>query len=258
MTAHPDMLDQPERVGRAFWAALGLHAALIGGFVGSNWLAAHTDTFGAKDAGGGTVAIETVNTIPLPNHGPENHLATDTESELPQAPAKPVEKVKAPPPDAIPIKSKTPKKNLAETASEQSHLTKFKQVDPYQVTSKTAPALSSQSFAVTGSGTLAMGPHTTLGSNYSAYGSQIQQLIATHWHTETIDQTIRSAPIVSVTFEVMRDGSVRNVHIVQGSNIPPLDASVERAIRDSSPLPPLPPGFPHDSALIDSSFELKR
>ena len=59
------MLNQPERVGRAFWAALALHAALIGGFVASNWLAAHTDTFGAKDAGGGAVGIETVKAIPL-------------------------------------------------------------------------------------------------------------------------------------------------------------------------------------------------
>jgi TonB family protein len=258
VTAHPDILNQPERVGRAFWAAVGLHGAIVGGFVASNWLAEHTDTFGAKDAGGAAVGIETVNAIPLPSHGPENHLATDTESEVPQKPTKAVEKVKAPPPDAVPIKAKTPKKSLAETASEQSHLTKFKQVDPYQMTSKSAPALSSQSFAMTGSGRIAMGPRTTLGTNYAAYGAQIQQLIATHWHTETIDQTIRSAPVVMVTFEIMRDGSVRNLNILQGSSIPPLDASVERAILDSNPLPPLPSGFPHDSVLIDSSFELKR
>jgi TonB family protein len=259
MTAPPDILNQPERVGRAFWVALALHGALVGGFVASNWLAAHTDTFGAKDAGGAAVGIETVNAIPLPSHGPENHLATDTESEVPQTPAKP-EKVKAakPPPDAVPIKSKTPKKTSADVATEQTHVTKFKQLDPYQVTSKTAPALSSPAFAVSGSGHIAMGPHTTLGTNYSGYGSQIQQLIATHWHTETIDANIRSAPAVTVTFEVMRDGSIRNLQIIQGSNIPPLDASVERAIRDSNPLPPLPPGFPHDSAVIDSSFELKR
>ena len=259
MTAPADMLNQPERVGRAFWAALALHAALIGGFVASNWLAAHTDMFGAKDAGGAAVGIETVNAIPLPSHGPENHLATDSESEVPQTPTKP-DKVKAakPPPDAIPIKSKTPKKTLAEVASEQTHVTKFKQIDPYQVTSKSAPALSTPAFSVSGSGRIAMGPQTTLGTNYAGYGSQIQQLIATHWHTETIDQNIRSGPVVMVTFEIARDGSIRNVRIVQGSNILPLDASVERAIRDSNPLPPLPPGFPRDSALIDSSFELKR
>jgi TonB family protein len=258
VTAHPGILDQPERVGRAFWAALALHLALVGGFVASNWLAAHTDTFGSKVAGG-TVGIETVNTIPLQRHGPENHLATDTDSEVPQAPAK-VEKVKAeiPPPDAVPIKSKTPKKNVADVASEVSHLTKFKQVDPYQLTSKSAPALSSPAFAVAGAGRISPGANNTFGDNYSAYGAQIQQLVASHWHTDTVDNSIRSAPKVTATFDVMRDGSIRNVRILQGSNIPPLDASVQRAILDSNPLPALPPGFPHDQASVQYEFELNR
>ena len=57
---HPDISDQPDRLGRAFWVALALHVAVVGGFVASNWIAAHTDTFGAKDAGGGAVGIQTV------------------------------------------------------------------------------------------------------------------------------------------------------------------------------------------------------
>ena len=70
------------------------------------------------------MGIEAVNTIPLPHHGPENPLASDTDSEVPQAPAKPVERVKEekPPPDAVPIKSKTPKKTPAEVASEKNKL----------------------------------------------------------------------------------------------------------------------------------------
>jgi protein TonB len=255
---HPDILDQPDRLGRAFWAALALHATLIGGFVASNWFAARVDTFGSKDAGG-AVGIQMVNAIPLRTHGPENHLATDTESEVPQTPAK-VEKAKVekPPPDAVPIKTKTPKKSVADVASEVSHLAKFKQVDPYQLTSKSAPALSSPAFAVSGSGRINPGKDNTFGENFSAYGAQIQQLVASHWHTESIDNSIRSGPKVTATFEVLRDGSIRNVRIVQGSNIPPLDASVQRAILDSNPLPPLPPGFPHDQASVQYEFELNR
>jgi TonB family protein len=255
-----DILTQPERTGRAFAAAVTLHAALIGGFVASNWLAAHTETFGAKDAGGGAVAVQMVNAIPLQRHGPENHLATDTESEVPQTPPKKVERTKAetPPPDAVPIKSKAPKKTLAEQASEQTHIKKFKDIDPYQLTSKSAPALSSAAFAVAGSGRISPGSHNTLGENFSAYGAQIQQLVASHWRTDTVDQSIRSAPTIIATFDLSRDGSVHNLHILQGSNIQPLDASVERAIRDSSPLPPLPPTFPHDTASVEFWFELKR
>lgn len=257
MTGHADILgriemDQPDRLGRAFWAALALHAALIGGFVASNWLARHVDTFGSKNAGG-AVGIQMVNAIPLRTHGPENHLATDTQSEVPQTPGK-VEKVKAekPPPDAVPIKSKTPKKSVADVASEVSHLPKFQ--NPYQLTSKSAPALSSPAFAVAGSGRISPGKDNTFGDNFSAYGGQIQLLVASHWHTETIDNSIRSGPKVTASFDVMRDGSIRNVRIVQGSNIPPLDASVQRAILDSNPLPPLPPGFPHDQASVQMSL----
>ncbi len=260
MTAPGEILIQPERVGRAFIVALALHAVLIGGFVLSNWLAGHTETFGSKDAGGQAVGIEAVNTIPLQAHGPENRLATDTDSETPQTPTKPVERAKKeiPPPDAVPLKSKTPKKTLADVASERSHITKFNKLDPYQLTSKNAPAVSSPEFAVTGSGRISPGAHNTFGDNFSAYGTQIQQLVASHWHTDTVDQSIRTAPTVIATFDLNRDGSIQNLHILQGSGILPLDASVERAIRDSSPLPPLPPNFPHNTASVEFWFELKR
>lgn len=253
-------LDQRDPLGGAFFAALALHVGLIGGFLGYNWwVATHKETFGSKDAGGSSVAIQTVNSIPLPHHGPENRLATDTDSEVPMTPPKPVERTKAekPPPDAVPIKSRTPKKT-AEVASEVSHLRPFKQNDPYQLTSKTAPAVSSPAFAVSGAGSISAGAHNTLGDKFSGFGAQIQQLVASHWKTETVDNRIREAPTVIATFDLMRDGSVRNVQILQGSDIPPLDASVKRAILDSMPLPHLPPDFPHDQASFEFWFELKR
>ncbi len=234
-----------------------LHASLVGVFAWS--AAAHSETYGAKDAGGASVAIQAVNTIPLPHHGPENRLATDTDSEVPQAPPKPVAKAEKPPPDAVPLKSRTPKKTLAEVASEKSHLKPFKENDPYTFTSKTAPAVSSTMFSSpTGAGRVSTGATNTMGDRFSAYGAQIQQLVASHWRTDTIDGRIRSGPTVTARFDLMRDGSVRGLRIVQGSDIPPLDASVQRAIQDASPLPPLPAEFPHDQATFEFIFELKR
>jgi TonB family protein len=260
VTAPGDILLEHERMGRWFFAALALHVVVIGGVFLANWVQGHTETFGAKDAGGAAVGIQAVNAIPLQTHGPENRLATDTDSEVPQTPAKPVQRAKKeiPAPNAVPLKMKTPKRKLADVASEQSHVTKFNKLDPYQLTSKTAPALSSPEFAVTGSGRISPGAHNTFGEQFSAYGAQIQQLVASHWHTDTVDQSIRSAPTVIATFDLSRDGSVHNLHILQSSNIPPLDASVQRAILDSSPLPALPPGFPHNTASVEFWFELKR
>ena len=163
-----------------------------------------------------------------------------------------------PPPDAVPIKSKAPKKTLAEVASEQSHITKFKQLDPYQVTSKSAPALSSPAFAVAGSGHVAMGPHTTFGTNYSGYGSQIQQLIASHWHTETVDHqhSVCDGHHGHLRGDAGRLHSQCAYHSrerysalgrFRGTRHPGFQPSSSSS-----------PWLPHDSAVIDSSFELKR
>lgn len=56
----------------------------------------------------------------------------------------------------------------------------------------------------------------------------------------------------------MRDGSVRNVSLLQTSGISTLDYSVQRAISDASPFPPIPPGFDKDHMRVEFTFELKR
>ena len=43
-----------------------------------------SEMFGAKDAGGGAIGVEAVNTIPLLHSGAQNPLANDTQSQVPQ------------------------------------------------------------------------------------------------------------------------------------------------------------------------------
>ncbi len=259
MTAPGDILIQSDRMGRGFAAALVLHAVLLGGFVISNLLP-HSPTLGAKDAGGAAVAIQTVNSIPLPHQGPKNPLASDTDSEVQQAPAKPKEAVKKeiPPPDAVALKSPKIKKSVADVASERNRYRPFKDIDPYQVYSKSAPAVSNPAFSAQGAGQIGVGPHTTLGDKCGAYAAQIQRLIASHWNTSTIDVRLQTAPTVIADFDLMRDGSIHKEHILQSSGIQPLDASVERAILDSSPLPSFQQCFDRDQASVEFWFELKR
>jgi TonB family protein len=203
-----------------------------------------------------------VNSIPLPHHGAENPVANDTESQVPQTPAKPVEKVqeeKLPPPDAVPLKSKKAKKEPDKVASEKRRFRPFKDLDPNQLTAKEAPQVANPLFsALPGAGRVGTGANTTLGTRFGAYSQQIQQLIASKWRTSDVDASINSAPTVIATFDLYRDGSARNVKILQRSGVPTLDFSVQRAILEASPFPPIPPGFDKDSAKVEFWFELKR
>jgi TonB family protein len=56
----------------------------------------------------------------------------------------------------------------------------------------------------------------------------------------------------------MRDGSVKNFRILQRSGNSELDYSVQRAILEASPFPPIPLGYDKDSAHVEFWFELKR
>lgn len=261
MTQHADILDSRETIRGAFAGAVALHLAAIAALMISGWIAANTETFGAKDAGGAAVGIEAVNSIPIPHHGMQNPLANDTQSEVPQTPVKqPVQRQKAekPPKDAIALKMKNLKKP-AKVASERQRYRPFDELEKNQVTASQAPQVSSKLYsAQPGSGRVGTGANTTLGSRFAGYAAQIQQLVAQHWRTGDVDARVQTAPVVIATFELMRDGSARNVQLLETSGISTLDYSVRRAILDASPFPPIPPGFDKDYAKVEFTFELKR
>jgi len=259
MTPHTEILEEHESIRGAFLGAAALHAAIAGALALNGWLG-HMDSFGAKDAGG-AVSIEAVNSIPLPHSGPENKLANESKSETPETPAPPVERVKGekPPPDAVPLKSKAIKKKEAPVASVRQRYRPFDQLEKNQLTAAQPPQVSNPLYsAMPGAGRVGAGANTTLGTRFAAYSAQVQQLVAQHWRTGDVDPRIQTAPTVIATFELMRDGSARNVQILQGSNIPSLDFSVKRAILDASPFPPIPPSFEREFARVEFWFELKR
>jgi protein TonB len=259
--SHGDILDQREPVSRAFGAALGLHVTLLAAAGIYNWVSTHGDSFGAKDAGGGAIGIEAVKSIPIPHTGAANPLANDSESQVPQQPAKPIEQTKPEKisPNAVALKMKKEKKRPSDVASEKQKFRPFKEIDQNQVFAKQAPQVSNPLFsAMPGSGRMGTGANTTLGTRFAGYSQQIQQLIAQKWRTSDVDARVQSAPTVIATFELLRDGKIRNLKILQPSGISTLDFSVQRAILEASPFPPIPPGFDRDSANVEFWFELKR
>src|SRR5579863_5853482 len=172
-----DLWDRRDPLRGGFLGALVLHGALLGGLGVSTWVAAHRDTFGAKDAGGMAVGIETANSIPLVHHGAKNPLTNDTESEVPQQPVtKPLDRVKEekPPADAIPLKTRKLKKPDAPEPSERQKFRPYKELEPNQLLSKSAPQISDPMFtAMPGSGNIGAGKNSLQGTIYSGYGDQV-------------------------------------------------------------------------------------
>jgi TonB family protein len=259
--AHIDILDQRESLRGPFTGALTLHVAAIVGLAAYTWMAGHREAFGDPNAGGAAVGIQAVKTIPLPHHGPENPVAHDTPSEVPQEPVKQERAKKEPPPpkNAVELKSKTAKQLRAKVEPQVRHFKSFDELDPNKIKSQEAPAVSNPMFSeMPGSGRIGTGANTSLGTRFGEYSARIQQLVTQHWRTGDVDASIRTGPTVIANFEIERDGKIGPVRIVQGSGISTLDFSVRRAILEASPFPPLPREFERNSATVEFVFELKR
>lgn len=260
MTQHADILDTREPVRGAFMAAIGLHLAIVATAIIVNWVG-RSEPLGATDVAGGAVPVQAVNTIPIPHHGPQNPLANDSKSQAPLEPvSKPVERAKKEivKPDAVPLKMKQPKKT-AEKPQVMQHFRSYQALEN-QVTTRQAPQVSTPMYsAQQGSGNVGTGTNTTLGSRCAAYATQIQQIVARNWNTGDVDARYTTAPVVIATFNLERDGNVRSLAVLQGSGIPSLDFSVQRAVRDSH-FPPIPAtcGFDKNYATVEFWFELKR
>jgi TonB family protein len=69
---------------------------------------------------------------------------------------------------------------------------------------------------------------------------------------------VRWAPRASFTFQIMRDGTVANVQMTQGSGNRTVDSSALRAILSSSPVSPLPSNYPGNSVSVEFYFDFRR
>jgi TonB family protein len=257
MSAQAEPLDQREPTGRAFLGALTLHVAVVAGMLAYSYFDSNRPKFGKEDAGGGAVGVEAVKSIPLAHRGIRNPVANDSTSEAPTAPAKKEAVKELDEPDAIRIKGRTPKKSKATAA--RPRLKQYQELASNQLTSTVPQAVSNPLYtAQPGSGRIGVGDNNLLGNRFPAYAAQIRTIIAQKWRTGDVDASVKTAPIVVSTFEILQDGSVRGLSLLERSGISSLDYSVQRAIQDASPFPPLPQGFDRSSAKVEMWFELKR
>jgi protein TonB len=258
---HAATFEPRDPMRGAFGVALTLHAGIIAVLALHAWWVGRGEQFGDQNPGPGAVTIQAVNTIPIPHQGETNPLANDTQSELPQEKTKPVDRAKeqVEKPNAVALKMKDSKTKKAPDQSQHQKFRPYDELAKNQLTSNLPQQVSNPMFANTaGAGRVGTSASTTFGARFGGYAAQIQQIVAQHWRTGDVDARLQTAPVVIATFDLMKDGTIRNIAILQRSGNPALDSSVQRAILDSNPLPPFPPGLDKSSARVEFTFELKR
>jgi periplasmic protein TonB len=120
------------------------------------------------------------------------------------------------------------------------------------------PALAYGQFT-TGAGEAGIGfGDGTFGNRYGWYVDAITRRISQNWLQSLVDQRIRTAPRVYLSFDIDRNGKISNMEIKQPSGIPSLDRSAQRAILASNPLPPLPGDYRGGSVNVNFYFEYAR
>lgn len=264
MPGHVDILEQRDSFRKPLLGSIALHAALFTLIALYSSVGEHGRVLWGNPralGGGSSVGITPVRQIPLPSRaGATNPLAHDTESRVPRPPKPEMERAAKPPePDAIAIRGS--KKSPAAPRVTRKSKPYYSRTPerPNQLYSGAGQALSSPMFgAQTGTGGVGIGPGAAFGYRFGWYRDLLEQRVAQKWRTEDVDPRLQTAPPVIVTFELLRNGSIRDVRIMQTSGNLALDRSAQRAIYEASPFPALPQGYERDEARIEFWFHLKR
>ncbi len=265
MSSRTDILDEQQPLGKWLLASVIFHISMVGALLLAGWTAARAPlNLGDVNGGGiGSVAVTPVARIPLPSRsGPVNPVANNTESRVPEPLPKerPKPEVKAPPDDAIPLKSRNAPKQPSRAQSAPNKFRAQQKDLPNQLYSTSGQAMVSPMFGMPGAGGVNIGNNSPFGQQFGWYANLLKDKVARNWRTGDLDPRLHSAPQVVVTFTIQSDGSVSasSVRIAQRSGNAALDYSAQRAILDSIPFPPLPPGLGRNSADIEFVFELRR
>ena len=87
-----------------------------------------------------------------------------------------------------------------------------------------------------------------------SYNDAVASLIYQAWQPPSKTPTDKENVTVVVRFKIAKDGAVSNPRVEKKSGSEVLDASALQAIKDSSPLPPLPDDYAGDSLEVCMTF----
>jgi protein TonB len=249
-----------------FWSLL-FHGLLFGSLTLSTIFSHQGDMWGSA-GGDGSVSVGLVAkvpgvTLPRPDVVTQSQVVDTSKGLYKAEPPKPEPKVEDPEVKKIPefAKEKPPKIISRPTKVFEDKTPPPTNAVPYGQGG--APALPYSSFAMnTGPSQGGMGFNGPGGGEFAgrfpSYVDAVRNRISSNWLQSTVDPTVRWAPRSSFSFQVLKDGTVTNVQMTQSSGNRSVDNSALRAILSSSPMSPLPSGYPGNSVTVEFWFDFRR
>jgi protein TonB len=244
--------------------SLAFHGALAGAMILSTLIAGRGESWGGT--GGGTVTVGLVGSLPAiplpkPDAISESHVVDESKGLYKDEPKpKPVEI----PPTATPLPAfehdkpkivpSRPSKVLEDNVAPPINAV------PYG--GGGAPSLPYSSFTVSGATQGGMGMSGPgggdFGSRYSWFVDAVRGRISSNWLQSMVDPSVRFAPRATVTFQILRDGTITNIQVLHSSGNSSVDNSAVRAILSSSPVNRLPNDYSGSVVNVEFWFEFHR
>ncbi|MGH9814652.1 MAG: energy transducer TonB [Candidatus Acidiferrales bacterium] len=254
-----------------FWSVV-LHGALVGLAVASTIFGWQAESWGGPGGGGAALTMELVSSagVPLPRPAvvTNSRVVDETLGMHIEEPPKPTP---APPPPTTRIeipefaKEKPPKYITRPSKVLENPTPPPQGAVPYGKGG--APAVPYGQFNMAGQTPAGMkfsgsggagGAGGDFGSRFSWYVEAVRRRVSSNWLQSAIDPSVRWAPRVVVTFQILRDGTITNLQILQSSGNASVDNSARRAILSSSPAERLPSGYSGNLVNVEFWFEFRR
>jgi protein TonB len=245
------------------------HGALAAAMLVSTIISGHGETWSGSE-GGGAVTVGLVGSVPAvplpkPDAITENRVVDESKGLYKEEP-KP--KSVTPPPSAEAIPEFKREKTPTIVPSKPSKVLENPNIPPptnavpyggggapalpYSSNFSAAGGAANGGLGMTGSG------GGDFGSKYSWFVDAVRNHISSNWLQSMVDPSVRFAPRATVTFQILRDGSIVNIQITHSSGNTSVDNSAVRAILSSSPVTKLPNDYSGQVVNVEFWFDFKR
>lgn len=245
------------------------HGALALAMLVSTIISGHGDTWSGSAGGGAAVSVGLVGSVPAiplpkPDAITENRVVDESKGlykEEPKPKQVPI------PPTALQIPEFKKEKTPTIVPSKPSKVLESPDVPPptnaVPYGGGGGPALPySSTFSAPGGTQGGMGMQGPgggdFGSKYSWFVDAVRNRISSNWLQSMVDPSVRFAPRATLTFTILRDGTITNIQIIHSSGNSSVDNSAKRAILSSSPVMKLPNDYSGQVVNVEFWFEFKR